>query len=88
MSQTSQSVTPNTIQTPFCGELRSKKFFLLDILPTQESDFLDGSGHCWCYHTQQPIGPDGRFVGPDLCGPGRACYRSALSSSTDSGVIT
>jgi hypothetical protein len=39
---------------------------------------LDGSGHCWCYHTQQPIGPDGGLVSPSQCTPGRQCYRSAL----------
>ncbi|HEY7120748.1 MAG TPA: hypothetical protein VH475_29455 [Tepidisphaeraceae bacterium] len=69
----------NVLATPFCGELRSKKFFMLDGLPADESDFLDPSGHCWCYHTQQPIGPDGRHVSPADCGPGRHCYRSALS---------
>ena len=71
------------LETPFCGELRSKKYFLLDTIPSQASDLLDGSGHCWCYHTQQPIGPDGMHVLPDLCGPGRSCYRSALPASTE-----
>lgn len=70
------------IQTPFCGDLRSKKYFLLDTLPSEASDLLDGSGHCWCYHTQQPIGPDGLHVLPDQCVPGRVCYRSALSPLT------
>ena len=70
------------IQTPFCGDLRSKKYFLLDTLPSEASDLLDGSGHCWCYHTQQPIGPDGLHVLPDQCVPGRVCYRSALSGLT------
>ena len=69
----------NVIQTPFCGELRSKNDFLLDAIPTSEDDFLDASGHCWCYHTQQPLGPDGGHVAPDLCGPDRPCYRSALA---------
>jgi hypothetical protein len=26
-----------------------------------------------------PVGPDGYRVSPDECGPGRPCYRSALS---------
>ena len=73
---------PTAATTPFCGELRSKKFFMLDTLPAAESDFLDPSGHCWCYHTQQPIGPDGAHVGPHACVPGRACYRSALAEPT------
>jgi len=72
----------NVPATAFCGDLRSKKFFLLNCLPTQPSDFLDSSGICWCYHTQQPIGPDGAHVGPHECGPDRRCYRSALAEST------
>jgi hypothetical protein len=55
---------------------------MLDSLPTEESDFLDPSGNCWCYHTQQPIGPDGAHVGPRECAPGRTCYRSALAEPT------
>ena len=73
---------PSVPVTPFCGDLRSKKYFMLDCLPADESDFLDPSGHCWCYHTQQPIGPDGGHVGPRECTSGRPCYRSALSEPT------
>ncbi len=69
----------NITQTAFCGDLRSKKFFMLNHLPSQPADFYDPSGHCWCYHTQQPVGPDGELVMPERCGPGRGCYRSALS---------
>jgi hypothetical protein len=65
-------------QTPFCGNLRSKNFFMLDVLPTHASQYLDASNHCWCFHTQQVIGPDGRQVEPEACVPGRSCYRSAL----------
>jgi hypothetical protein len=73
---------PDVPATPFCGDLRSKKFFMIDGLPADESDFLDPSGHCWCYHTQQPLGPDGSLVGPRECVSGRTCYRSALAPST------
>ena len=66
------------IQTPFCGDLRSKKFFLSNQLPKTAEDYLDASGHCWCYHTQQVVGPDGEIVMPERCVPGRSCYRSAL----------
>jgi hypothetical protein len=71
---------PTVPQTPFCGDLRSKKFFMLDAIPTKEEDYLDPSGHCWCYYTQQPVGPDGEQVGPESCKPGRKCYRSALAA--------
>jgi hypothetical protein len=76
MSEPTQTLP--VIQTPFCGELRSKKFFLSDQIAGNAEDYLDASGHCWCYHTQQVVGPDGRFVEPNRCVPGRSCYRSAL----------
>ena len=67
------------ILTPFCGDLRSKKFYMHDKLPTSADDFLDSFGHTWCYHTQMPVGPDGYRVDPHECGPDRPCYRSAVS---------
>jgi len=69
------------IQTPFCGDLRSKKFFMTDQIAARAEDYLDASGHCWCYHTQQVVGPDEQFVEPERCVPGRSCYRSALDRS-------
>jgi hypothetical protein len=72
--------TPSTeVQSPFCGELRSKKFFMLDVLPTEEDQYLDSSNHCWCYQTQQVVGPDGLPVEPSLCTPGRSCYVNSLN---------
>jgi len=75
------------LQTPFCGELRSKKFYLRDTLPVSEEDFLDSFGHVWCYHTQLPVGPDGAVVHPSECKPGRACYRSALAQPEESLLV-
>ncbi len=69
------------IQSPFCGSLRSKKFFMLDSIAAKAEDYLDASNHCWCRETQQVIGPDGRRVSPDGCTPGRSCYSSALGNS-------
>jgi hypothetical protein len=69
----------NVPLTPVCGELRSKKFFMLDTIPTKPEDYFDPSGHCWCYHTQQPVGPDGQQATPYLCNTERSCYRSALA---------
>ncbi|HVS73403.1 MAG TPA: hypothetical protein VHQ47_19405 [Phycisphaerae bacterium] len=65
--------------TPFCGDLRSKKIFTADQIPATPEDIYDHSGHCWCYHTQLPIGPDGRHAYPEVCTPSRSCYRSALA---------
>ena len=70
------------LQTPFCGDLRSKKFFMLDTIPTEPEHYYDPSGHCWCYHTQQSVGVDGNQVMPEDCRPGRGCYRSALAVRT------
>ena len=80
-------MTPPTLsaeipKTAFCGDLRSKRYFMLDTIATEAEHYLDPSGHCWCYHTQQPIGPDGQQVTPERCVPGRRCYRSALSAPT------
>jgi hypothetical protein len=66
------------VQSPFCGSLRSKKFFMLDSFATEASYYLDSSNHCWCAETQLVMGPDGARVHPDRCTPGRSCYSSAL----------
>lgn len=66
------------MQSAFCSELRSKKFFMMDALATSASQYLDGSNHCWCCRTQLVVGPDGGRVRPEHCVPGRSCYKSAL----------
>jgi hypothetical protein len=68
------------VLSPFCGSLRSKKFFMLDALATEAEQYLDASNHCWCRETQQVIGPDNGRVQPNRCVPGRSCYNSALES--------
>jgi hypothetical protein len=76
-----QLVNPSSmplIQSPFCGALRSKKFFMIDGLATDASQYLDATNHCWCRETQKVIGPDGGRVQPNRCVPGRECYSSAL----------
>ena len=68
----------SVVLSPFCGSLRSKKFFMMDKLATESTDYLDSSNHCWCRETQMVIGPDGSRATPDNCTPTRQCYRSAL----------
>ena len=75
-NETTSEATP--IQTPFCGQLRSKKYFMLDRLAASPEDFIDAANHVWCCETQEVIGPDNRRVSTDNCRPGRACYSSAL----------
>ena len=76
-SEIATSVVP---QSAFCSSLRSKKFFMIDALPTDASQYLDASNHCWCRMTQQVIGPDGGTVHPDSCKVGRDCYSSAFDA--------
>jgi hypothetical protein len=76
-----KSTSVGTLQTPFCGALRSKKYFMLDVIATEAQQYLDESGHCWCYHTQHAVGPDGELVQPLDCTPGRSCYRSAVDKT-------
>lgn len=78
--QSDLSASGNTLQSAFCASLRSKKFFMIDVIPTEESQYLDGSNHCWCRETQQAIGPDGGIAQPEHCVPGRSCYRSAFDA--------
>ncbi len=75
---TTQPAASSVVETPFCGSLRSKKFFMFDSLATEAEQYLDASNHCWCRETQQVTGPDGGRVHPESCNPGRACYTSAL----------
>jgi hypothetical protein len=72
--------TTTSIESAFCASLRSKKFFMIDSVPTEESQYLDGSNHCWCRETQQVIGPDGGAAHPEHCVTGRACYSSAFDA--------
>ena len=69
---------PAPLQSPFCGSLRSKKFFMIDTVATSAEQYLDASNHCWCRETQQVIGPDGGRVHPNQCGRSRSCYSSAI----------
>ena len=79
MFSTENATETAALESPFCRELRSKRFFLLDSLPTEAEQYMDASNHCWCYETQQSIGPDGGKVNPNRCVPGRSCYQSAFA---------
>jgi hypothetical protein len=70
---------PQTLLSPFCRELRSKKYYFLNAMPTEESQILDASAHCWCSKTMRAFGPDGELVQPSDCAPGRNCYKSLFA---------
>ncbi len=75
---TEATLANGPFQSTFCGSLRSKKFFMLDRLATSADEYLDAANHVWCCETQEVIGPDNGRVDPQKCGPGRACYSSAV----------
>lgn len=69
------------ILSPFCRELRTKKYFFRQDMATEAHHLLDASNHCWCRLTMQTLGPDREYVHPNNCGPERACYRSAFEET-------
>lgn len=75
---TSEPAETSGIQSPFCREIRSKRYYFLQQMATEEAHLRDGSGYCWCRLTMQAVGPDGEMVRPVDCTEGRECYRSAL----------
>ena len=64
------------MQSPYCREIRSKKYFFLREMPTEDHHLKDGSNHCWCRATMKAYGPDGELTRPEDCTASRSCYRS------------
>jgi hypothetical protein len=67
--------------SPFCGDLRAKKYYFLDRPALVAADLLDASNDCWCARTQMRLGPDDERVDPEDCKSARACFRAAGSES-------
>ena len=65
--------------SPFCSELRSKKYYFLQEVATEDHHLLDATNHCWCRLTMQAIGPDSERAHASDCKPGRECYRSLFA---------
>jgi hypothetical protein len=56
-----------------CRHLRSKAFYMgLAFHPSGVE--TDTSPPCWCFRTQQVLGPDDEEVTPALCTVIRACF--------------
>ena len=62
--------------SPYCAELRTKKWALSRRPPRDDKELMDGSQHCWCSLTMESVGPDAQIVDPDDCRVGRSCFRS------------
>lgn len=66
---------PEPKTSPYCAELRSKRWLSLQRPPLVEEDILDVTGHVWCAESMQSLGPDGEIVDPADCQAGRKCFR-------------
>ena len=67
---------PGLRVSPFCADLRTKRWSFLESPALTEADILDGSGRAWCRRTMQSVGPDGELVEPGACCRGRGCFLS------------
>lgn len=65
---------------PFCGDLRTKKYYFLNRPARDASELLDASNDCWCARTQMRLGPDDQRVDAEDCRSGRTCFRARGSS--------
>ena len=59
------------LKTRLCTRLRAKEMFYDSGKPAEERF---GSGIFWCTHTCHCLGPDGKPVSHEACGPDRGCY--------------
>jgi hypothetical protein len=57
-----------------CRLLRNKSMFI-EVEPDPSVPSCD-SGHYWCVHSQNCLGPDGQVASMENCKPGRGCYQS------------
>jgi hypothetical protein len=80
-TQDSNGAVSEAPQSPFCRELRSKRYYFRQEMATEPHHLLDGSNRCWCRLTMQAIGPDREMVHPRDCTPSRACYKSTFETS-------
>ena len=59
-----------------CACLRTKSMYFE---PDERPGRLrrgDDTSVFWCVVTQSPAGPDGDAAEPDLCQPGRSCFKA------------
>ena len=63
------------LNAQYCLRLRCKEMFINTDEPFDLKD--SRSGHYWCSHTQNCLGPDGQIVHAESCKAGRNCYEAA-----------
>ena len=56
-----------------CRRLRAKGMFI-DAEPDPTVPISMGDEFCWCTHTMNCLGPDGKVTGSENCRAGRACF--------------
>ena len=67
-----ESTNPSEIVQNRCRRLRSKEMFI--DAPSDPTSPRHHSGHYWCVHSQNVLGPDGKVANEDDCRPGRSCF--------------
>ena len=60
--------------SPYCRNLRTKKYFSAPHPPRNAEELLEASGHCWCRVTGHAVGEDGEVCDPVDCIKGRTCF--------------
>jgi hypothetical protein len=70
---------PDPLASPFCADLRSKRYYFLSGPARERADIVDASNDTWCARTALRLGPDDERVDADDCQRGRACFRATLS---------
>ncbi len=66
------STIPESPKAALCRRLRWKGMFV-DVTPDPSLPSMS-DGYCWCTHTMNCLGPDGKVAEKDACQKDRACY--------------
>jgi hypothetical protein len=62
------------IERAVCKRLRTKGMFI-DAEPEPSVPNMS-DGFCWCTHTMNCLGPDGKVATKEICRNGRGCFES------------
>jgi hypothetical protein len=65
----------SNVSNPLAGLCRRLRWKGMFIEVPQEAKGLGGTDqYCWCTHTMNCLGPDGKVAAKDSCLPGRPCH--------------
>jgi len=66
--------------SPICRDFRTKAFYTDGCHEVDPADCA-ATPACWCVHTTMILGPDDILCSPEMCRPGRACFRPPSARS-------